>query len=117
MGEGERIVAAAITERFTLTADGEFEAQVERIDQGGRTDPGGMAVSSRCCGTPSIWPSTHNRVLRKIPPHLGSVVEVDPDEAEVWVSQRRSVDESKMRLRFGQLKGEGSLVDRVHRDA
>jgi hypothetical protein len=29
MGEGERIVAAAITERFTLTADGEFEAQVE----------------------------------------------------------------------------------------
>jgi hypothetical protein len=53
-------------------------------------------------------------VLRKIPPHLGSVVEVEPDEAEVGVSQRRSVDESKMRLRFGQLKGGGSFVDRVH---
>jgi hypothetical protein len=28
-GRGERILAAAITERFTLTADGEFEALVE----------------------------------------------------------------------------------------
>jgi hypothetical protein len=41
----------------------------------------------------------------KIPPHLESVVEVNRDEAEVWGRRRHSVDESTMRLRFGQLKG------------
>jgi hypothetical protein len=41
----------------------------------------------------------------KIPPHLESVVEVNSDEAEVWGGRRHSVDESTMRLRFGQLKG------------
>jgi hypothetical protein len=29
LGDGERILAAAIVERFTLTADGEFEPLVE----------------------------------------------------------------------------------------
>src|SRR5260370_5269709 len=41
----------------------------------------------------------------KIPPHLESVVEVNRDEAEVGGRRRHSVDESTMRLRFGQLKG------------
>jgi hypothetical protein len=50
----------------------------------------------------------HANNRRKIPPHLGSVVEVDPDEAEVWGHRRRSADESKMRLRFGQLEGEAA---------
>ena len=48
----------------------------------------------------------------KNPPHLESVVEVNRDEAEVWGRRRRSVDESKMRLRFGQI---GGAANHVHR--
>jgi hypothetical protein len=52
----------------------------------------------------------------KNPPHLESVVEVNRDEAEVWGRRRRSVDESKMRLRFGQIRGDGpDLVSSVPR--
>ncbi|WP_154071041.1 hypothetical protein [Bradyrhizobium lablabi] len=55
-------------------------------------------------------------VKLKNPPHLESVVEANRDEAEVWDRRRHSVDESKMRLRFGQIRGDGSdLVSSVAR--
>jgi hypothetical protein len=52
----------------------------------------------------------------KNPPHLESVVEVNRDEAEVWGRRRCSVDESKMRLRFGQIRGDDpDLVSSIPR--
>jgi hypothetical protein len=54
-----------------------------------------------------------DKIDLKNPPHLESVVEVNRDEAEVWGRRRRSVDESKMRVRFGQLKGAAQLKDHV----
>jgi hypothetical protein len=51
----------------------------------------------------------------KIPPHLESVVEVNRDEAEVWGRRRHSVDQSTMRLRFGQLKGTPLKENRFYR--
>jgi hypothetical protein len=48
IGDGERILAAAITEEFTMTADGEFEPLASgRVDQARRADPAACRGSSK----------------------------------------------------------------------
>jgi hypothetical protein len=117
IGEGERILPTAIIEKFVTRADGELEPLTEgstRAITSTVTHAGivkSEAVRLQHALTPATW--RPNAKTRPIPE---SVVEIDRDGAKSGACQRRRVDASKVRLRFGLLSGESSFIDRAHRD-
>jgi hypothetical protein len=104
IGEGERILPAAITERFTLTADGKFEALVEGSTKAvvqTRRHAGIVKV----CGTPSIWPSAHTiECYGKFRPISVQWLRLILMRRKSGINQRRSVDESKCGCDSGSLR-------------